>query len=98
MHLPRRQEATTAFKIRAVVEGGLPESLHKIPIEKRFTKAYVREVRAKLHRARRVCAGRKDGAGNTQDSSAVQLVAGVVSGSCVVPPMHRKQQSMEQGP
>lgn len=39
------QEATTAFKIRAVVEGSLPESLHKIPIEKRFTKQYVREVR-----------------------------------------------------
>ncbi|KAL4448267.1 hypothetical protein ABPG75_005486 [Micractinium tetrahymenae] len=38
------QEATTAFKIRAVVEGSLPESLHKIPIEKRFTKAYVREI------------------------------------------------------
>lgn len=42
---PLLQEATTAFKIRAVVEGSLPESLHKIPIEKRFTKAYVREVR-----------------------------------------------------
>ncbi len=38
------QEAQTAFKIRAVVEGSLPDSLHKIPIEKRFTKAYVREV------------------------------------------------------
>ncbi|EFN56232.1 hypothetical protein CHLNCDRAFT_57648 [Chlorella variabilis] len=38
------QEANTAFKIRAVVEGTLPESLHKIPIEKRFTKAYVREI------------------------------------------------------
>jgi hypothetical protein len=39
-----RQEANTAFKIRAVVEGTLPDALHKIPIEKRFTKAYVREV------------------------------------------------------
>ena len=38
------QEANTAFKIRAVVEGTLPDALHKIPIEKRFTKAYVREV------------------------------------------------------
>lgn len=38
------QEANTSFKIRAVVEGSLPESLHKIPIEKRFTKAYVREI------------------------------------------------------
>ena len=38
------QEAATAFKIRAVVEGTLPESLHNIPIEKRFSKAYVREV------------------------------------------------------
>lgn len=38
------QEANTAFKIRAVVEGTLPDSLHKIPIEKRFTKDYVRNV------------------------------------------------------
>jgi hypothetical protein len=38
------QEANTAFKIRAVVEGSLPESLHKIPIEKRFTKDYVRNI------------------------------------------------------
>ena len=42
--LPPPQEAATAFKIRAVVEGTLPESLHSIPIEKRFSKAYVREV------------------------------------------------------
>jgi hypothetical protein len=35
-----------------VVEGSLPESLHKIPIEKRFTKAYVREVRHPPDRAR----------------------------------------------
>lgn len=40
------QEANTAFKIRAVVEGSLPDSLHKIPIEKRFTKDYVRNVSA----------------------------------------------------
>lgn len=38
------QEANVAFKIRAVVEGNLPESLHRIPIEKRFNKAYVREI------------------------------------------------------
>lgn len=37
-------EATTAFKIRAVVEGTLPDALHNIPIEKRFTKSYVREI------------------------------------------------------
>lgn len=41
---PLLQEANTAFKIRAVVEGTLPDSLHKIPIEKRFTKDYVRNV------------------------------------------------------
>jgi hypothetical protein len=45
------QEANTAFKIRGVVEGLLPESLHKIPIEKRFTKAYVREVTSQLRKA-----------------------------------------------
>lgn len=39
------QEANTAFKIRGVVEGTLPEALHKIPIERRFTKDYVRNVR-----------------------------------------------------
>ena len=37
-------EANVAFKIRAVVEGTLPETLHKIPIEKRFNKTYTREV------------------------------------------------------
>ena len=41
------QEATVAFKIRQVVEGGLPEVLRKIPIEKRFNKGYVREVRGR---------------------------------------------------
>jgi hypothetical protein len=39
-------EANVAFKIRAVVEGNLPETLRKIPIEKRFNKNYTREVRA----------------------------------------------------
>lgn len=38
-------EAQVAFKIRAVVEGNLPETLRRIPIEKRFNKNYVREVR-----------------------------------------------------
>ena len=38
-------EANVAFKIRAVVEGNLPETLRKIPIEKRFNKGYTREVR-----------------------------------------------------
>lgn len=38
------QEANTSFKIRGVVEGGLPEMLRKIPIEKRFNKNYVREI------------------------------------------------------
>jgi hypothetical protein len=33
-----------AFKIRAVVEGNLPETLRRIPIEKRFNKLYVREA------------------------------------------------------
>ena len=33
-----------SFKIRAVVEGNLPETLRRIPIEKRFNKNYVREV------------------------------------------------------
>ena len=47
------QEANTAFKIRAVVEGTLPEALHKIPIEKRFTKDYVRMVRAERWHAAR---------------------------------------------
>ena len=37
-------EANVAFKIRAVVEGTLPETLHKIPIEKRFNKNYTREI------------------------------------------------------
>ena len=37
-------EAATSFKIRAVVEGGLPETLRRIPIEKRFNKNYVREI------------------------------------------------------
>lgn len=49
--IPLPQEANTAFKIRAVVEGSLPESLHKIPIEKRFTKDYVRNVRRGSRRA-----------------------------------------------
>lgn len=39
------QEAQVSFKIRAVVEGNLPETLRRIPIEKRFNKNYVREVR-----------------------------------------------------
>lgn len=39
------QEAHIAFKIRAVVEGNLPETLRRIPIERRFNKNYVREVR-----------------------------------------------------
>lgn len=39
------QEAHTAFKIREVVEGNLPETLRRIPIERRFNKNYVREVR-----------------------------------------------------
>ena len=39
------QDASVAFKIRAVVEGNLPETLRRIPIEKRFNKNYVREVR-----------------------------------------------------
>jgi hypothetical protein len=38
------QEANVAFKVRAVVEGTLPETLQRIPIEKRFNKNYVREV------------------------------------------------------
>ena len=38
-------EANVAFKIRAVVEGTLPDTLRKIPIEKRFNKDYTREVR-----------------------------------------------------
>lgn len=37
-------EANVAFKIRAVVEGVLPETLQKIPIEKRFNKNYTREI------------------------------------------------------
>ena len=37
-------EANVAFKIRAVVEGHLPEMLYKIPIEKRFNKNYTREI------------------------------------------------------
>lgn len=37
-------EANVAFKVRAVVEGNLPETLRKIPIEKRFNKNYTREV------------------------------------------------------
>ena len=37
-------EANVAFKIRAVVEGNLPETLHRIPIEKRFNKNYAREI------------------------------------------------------
>lgn len=37
-------EANVAFKIRAVVEGNLPETLRRIPIEKRFNKNYTREV------------------------------------------------------
>lgn len=37
-------EANVAFKIRAVVEGTLPETLAKIPIEKRFNKNYTREI------------------------------------------------------
>jgi hypothetical protein len=37
-------EANVAFKIRAVVEGVLPETFRKIPIEKRFNKNYVREI------------------------------------------------------
>ena len=37
-------EANVSFKIRAVVEGVLPETLAKIPIEKRFNKNYTREV------------------------------------------------------
>jgi dynamin 1/3 len=37
-------EANVAFKIRAVVEGHLPETLAKIPIEKRFNKNYTREI------------------------------------------------------
>jgi hypothetical protein len=39
------QESQVSFKIRAVVEGNLPETLRRIPIEKRFNKNYVREVR-----------------------------------------------------
>jgi len=38
-------EANVAFKIRAVVEGHLPEILRRIPIEKRFNKNYTKEVR-----------------------------------------------------
>eukprot|EP00887_Chlorella_sp_A99_P004268 scaffold15.g4268.t1 len=38
------QEAEVSFKIRDVVEGGLPQMLRKIPIEKRFNKNYVREI------------------------------------------------------
>lgn len=41
-------EANVAFKIRAVVEGTLPETLRRIPIEKRFNKNYTREVSACL--------------------------------------------------
>ncbi len=37
-------EANVAFKIRAVVEGHLPDTLAKIPIEKRFNKNYTREI------------------------------------------------------
>jgi dynamin GTPase len=37
-------EANVAFRIRAVVEGHLPEMLYKIPIEKRFNKNYTREI------------------------------------------------------
>lgn len=37
-------EANVAFKIRAVVEGNLPETLRRIPIEKRFNKNYTREI------------------------------------------------------
>ncbi|KAL6777607.1 hypothetical protein ACKKBG_A14925 [Auxenochlorella protothecoides x Auxenochlorella symbiontica] len=38
------QEANTSFKIRGVVEGLLPDTLRRIPIEKRFNRAYVREI------------------------------------------------------
>lgn len=37
-------EANVAFRVRAVVEGHLPEMLYKIPIEKRFNKNYTREI------------------------------------------------------
>jgi hypothetical protein len=37
-------EADVAFKIRAVVEGTLPETLARIPIERRFNKHYAREI------------------------------------------------------
>lgn len=37
-------EPNVAFKVRAVVEGNLPEALHRIPIEKRFNRLYVREI------------------------------------------------------
>jgi len=37
-------EANVAFKIRAVVEGHLPDTLAKIPIEKRFNRNYTREI------------------------------------------------------
>ncbi|KFM25284.1 Dynamin-2B [Auxenochlorella protothecoides] len=39
-----QQEANTSFKIRGVVEGLLPDTLRRIPIEKRFNRAYVREI------------------------------------------------------